>query len=89
MTDKQTPPIRSSERTLAFMIAGIIGASLLCFAAFLIATLVGVRGEALSQGVWPVVVIFPLIGLPIGLVLIIVLLFMNLRRRAKEAPKPR
>lgn len=89
MTDKQTPAIRSSERILAYMIAGIIGASLLCFAAFLIASLVGVRGEALSQGIWPAVVIFPLIGLPIGLVLIIVLLFINLRRRAKEAPKPR
>jgi hypothetical protein len=89
VTDKQTPAVRSSERIIAFMIAGIIGASLLCFAAFLIASLVGVRGEALSTGIWPAVVIFPLIGLPIGLVLIIVLLFTNLRRRAKEAPKPR
>jgi hypothetical protein len=71
------------------MIVGIIGASLLCFAAFLIASLVGVRGEALGSGIWPVVVIFPLIGLPIGLVLMLVLLFLNLRRRAKDAPKPR
>jgi hypothetical protein len=89
VTDKQTSAVRSSERIIAYMIVGIIGVSLLCFAAFLIASLVGVRGEALSQGVWPAVVIFPLIGLPIGLVLIIVLLFMNLRRRAREAPKPR
>jgi hypothetical protein len=89
VTDKQTRAIRSSERTLAYMIAGIVGASLLCFAAFLIASLVGVRGEALATGVWPVVVIFPLIGLPIGFVLVIVLLFINLRRRAGEAPKPR
>ena len=40
------------------------------------------RGEDRSQGLWPTVFLFPLIGLPIGFVLIIVLLFMNLARAA-------
>ncbi len=69
------------------MIAGIIGASILSFLAVIIGTFAGVTREQFGTGAWPVVSVFPLIGLPVGFLLIIVLLIINLRRRAKEAPK--
>ena len=36
-----------------------------------------------SVGIWPIVVILPLIALPIGFILIVVLLIMSFVRRAR------
>jgi len=69
------------------MIAGIIGASLLCFLAVIIGTFAGVTRQQFGIGAWPVVSAFPLFGLPVGFLMILALLLMNLRKRAKEAPK--
>jgi TRAP-type C4-dicarboxylate transport system permease small subunit len=69
------------------MIAGIIGASLLSFLAVIIGTFAGVTRQQFGIGAWPVVSAFPLIGLPVGFLLIAVLLIINLRKRAKGAPK--
>jgi hypothetical protein len=71
------------------MIAGIIGVSVLCVLAVLFGALLGVTREQYAMGLWPLVRVLPIPGFVIGFLLIFVLLFMNLRRRAKEAPKPR
>jgi uncharacterized RDD family membrane protein YckC len=89
VTDKQTPPVRSGERIIAFMIAGIIGLSVVCIFAILIGALLGVTSEQYATGLWPIVRVLPIPGFIAGFVLIFVLLFMNFRRRAAEAPKPR
>lgn len=66
------------------MIAAIIGLSILAFLAVIIGTAVHLDAKAFSTGVWPVIYTLPEIGLPIGFVLIIVLLILSTRRRARE-----
>ena len=69
------------DRLLAFMSLGIVGASVICFFAIMIARPAGVTD--FSVGLWPLVSIFPLIGLPIAFLLIIALLILNFVRRGR------
>jgi hypothetical protein len=71
------------ERILAFMIASAIGLSIICFIIVIIATAAGVRNFGTPP--WPTVIILPAIGLPIGLVLVIVLIVVSGLRRGREA----
>ena len=71
------------ERSLAFMIAAVLGLSILSFIAMIIGTAAGVRD--FGEGLWPVIIFLPLIGLPIGLLLMIALLIINMRRRLRDA----
>jgi hypothetical protein len=83
-----TPPKPESsriDRVLAAMVASIIGLSLICFAALLIASAVGVKGADFAQGIWPTVAALPLIGLPIGFVMLIILIVLNWSRRRKNS----
>lgn len=73
------------ERVLAYMVAAIIVMSLASFVALIIGTAVGVEREEFSTGIWPAVTVLPLIGLPIGFVLIIVLLIVSAVRRGRAA----
>lgn len=73
------------ERVLAYMVAGIIVLSLASFIALIIGTSMGLARDDFAQGLWPVVTILPLIGLPIGFVLIIVLLVVSAVRRGRAA----
>ncbi|MGL4339067.1 MAG: multidrug ABC transporter ATPase [Rhodoglobus sp.] len=80
----QNTPITAhrSERILAFMIASIVGLSVVAFLAIIIGTMAGVRD--FGDGVWPVVFLLPSLGLPIGLVLMVVLIVMSSLRRGRE-----
>jgi len=73
------------ERVLAFMVAGIIVLSLASFIALIAATGAGLGRDDFAQGVWPAVTILPLIGLPTGFVLIIVLLVVSAVRRGRAS----
>lgn len=73
------------ERTLAYMVAGVILLSLASFVALLSGTSAGLTGDDFAQGVWPMVVILPLIGLPVGFALIVVLLVVSAVRRGRAA----
>jgi ribose/xylose/arabinose/galactoside ABC-type transport system permease subunit len=75
--------LNRTERTLAFIIAGIIGLSILSIAAIFIA---GAAGVATNSGIWLAVLVLPLIGLPLGMVLGIVLLVLLTVRRRRLAP---
>lgn len=77
------PPVRRIDRILAFMSLGIALASVLCFFAIMISTAAGMTHADYATGIWPIVSLLPLIGLPIAFVLILVLLFMNFARRGK------
>ncbi|MEI5584450.1 MULTISPECIES: hypothetical protein [unclassified Agromyces] len=74
------------ERVLAYMVAATVGLSIISFLAVMIGTLAGVGADdGFSQGIWPAVLILPLIGLPIGFLLLIALLIVNGVRRSRES----
>ncbi|MRG61007.1 hypothetical protein GE115_14195 [Agromyces sp. CFH 90414] len=86
MTDQAPIADHRVERVLAYMVAGTVVASIIAFIAVMIGSFAnaGDTGWA-EQGIWPIVLVFPLIGLPIGFILLIVLLVVNGARRRREA----
>jgi hypothetical protein len=84
----ETPAtIHRNERVIAYMIVGIVGLSIVAFFAMIIGTFVGMTAPDFAQGVWPVIAYAPLVGLPLGIVLIIALLILGIRRRGREAAR--
>jgi uncharacterized membrane protein len=82
---KETPvTIHRNERVLAYMIAAIVGLSIIAFFAVIIGTATGLTAKDFSGGVWPAIFTLPLVGLPIGMLLIVVLLIISARRRSRE-----
>ena len=81
----QDTPISGNrgERILAYMVAASIGLSIIAFLSIIIGTASGIRN--FGEGLWPVAFVLPLIGLPIGLILIIVLIVASGLRRGREA----
>ena len=74
------------ERILAYMVAATVGLSVIAFLAVMIGTFAGVGADdGFSQGVWPLVLVLPMIGLPIGFLLLIALLIVNGVRRSRES----
>jgi uncharacterized membrane protein YhdT len=71
------------QRVLAYMVASAIGLSILAIIAIVIGYAVGLKNA--DEGVWPAVFVLPIIGLPIGFILIIVLLVLTFVRRGREA----
>ena len=67
------------------MIVAIVALSTAAFFAMIIGTFAGMTGPDFAQGIWPAIAYAPLIGLPIGFILIIVLLVLGIRRRGREA----
>ncbi len=80
---KNTPvTVNRSERVLTYMIASAIGLSILAIVAVIIARASGV--DVLS-GVWLTVAVLPRIGLPVGVVLIIVRIVLVVIKRSRAA----
>lgn len=77
----QNMPIRRIDRILAFVSLGLAIVAILCFFAVILARPLGVTD--FTQGLWPTIVVFPLIALPIAFILIVVLLVMSFVRRAR------
>ncbi|MFC5928322.1 multidrug ABC transporter ATPase [Cryobacterium melibiosiphilum] len=74
------------ERILAYMVAGVVGLSILCFLALIIGTSLGAGdNDGFSTGLWPFVITVPNFGLPLGFLLIIGLLVTSAIRRSREA----
>jgi uncharacterized membrane protein len=73
------------ERVLAYMVAGVILLSLASFVALIVGTAAGLERGDFAEGIWPLVTMMPLVGLPIGFVLIIVLLVVSAVRRGRAA----
>lgn len=68
------------------MVAATIGISIVAFFAIIIGEAVGASNHGgFSHGIWPVVFVLPLVGLPIGILLIMALLITNMVRRARAA----
>lgn len=75
------------ERVLAYAAVTIVALAVLAFFVTLVIGLTDSGREILASGGWPLVVWTSYIGLPIGFVLIITLLIVNNRRRAKDNPR--
>jgi TRAP-type C4-dicarboxylate transport system permease small subunit len=74
-------PVRSVDRFLAFTALGLAAAAIVCFFAVIIARPAGVTD--FSEGIWPLIVLFPAIALPLAFILIVVLLIVSFVRRAR------
>ena len=70
---------------MAYMIVAVVGLSIVAFFAVIIGTFAGMKGPDFAVGMWPAVAYLPLIGLPIGFLLIVTLLILSIRRRGREA----
>ena len=75
--------VNRNERIIAYMLASAIGLSVLAIIAILAATGLGVRD--FDEGIWPVVIILPSIGFPIGILLLIALVIVSARRKSRAA----
>lgn len=67
------------------MALAIIIISIIAIFAVLIAGGAGLTKAEAQQGIWPTVTLLPLVGLPIGFILIFVLIITNMRRRSRES----
>ncbi len=79
MAKKASTPENRLENVLAYMAVGVIASSIICIAIVLISYYLGVAQL-------PVILrLVPLIGLPVGMLLIITLVIVSARRRARES----
>ncbi|WP_375386678.1 multidrug ABC transporter ATPase [uncultured Microbacterium sp.] len=74
-------PVRRIDRYLAVTGLGLALVSVVCFFAVIAAQPLGVTD--MSTGIWPVLVVFPLIALPIAFLMIVAVLIMSFVRRAR------
>ncbi len=81
MTDETRVPLNRIERLLAVFIAVTAGMSVLAVAVVIGAGLLGV--EDLSEGIWPVIAILPVVGLPIAFALILTFAIVTAVRRSR------
>jgi hypothetical protein len=83
VAQKNPVNVNRNERIIAYMLAAAIGASILAILAIIVATGAGVRN--FGEGVWPVVIMLPYVGLPLGFVLVITLLVVSGIRKSRAA----
>lgn len=82
MKPQEPAGIGRAERTLAYMFIAIIVVTVLAFLAILIAPALGVREY--TGTLWQFVFALPLVGLPIAFLMMIGMLIVGVRRRAKS-----
>ena len=84
MTTESTPT--RLERILAYMVAGVVGVSVLCFLAVLIGSWAGqAAAQTSGAGLWTLIIMFPYFGLPAGMLLLIALFIASAIRRSRDA----
>ncbi|WP_119698758.1 multidrug ABC transporter ATPase [Microbacterium halotolerans] len=84
----QEPPVRGIDRFLTFASLGIIVVSVVCFFVILIASASGMNAAQLGEGAWPIVSWFPMIGLPVGFLMMLALVIMTMIRKGRAAKRP-
>jgi hypothetical protein len=71
-----------AERTLGLMAATVVGLSLLAMVGVFAAGLAKVNT---GEGIWVAVTLLPLLGLPVGILLMIAAIVVNAVRRSRSA----
>jgi hypothetical protein len=74
-------PIRRIDRILAFMSLGLGIVSIVCFFVVILARPAGVTN--FGEGIWPTIVVLPLIALPVAFLMMMAVLIMSFVRRAR------
>jgi membrane protein DedA with SNARE-associated domain len=74
--------VSRAQRVLGYVIASIIGLAIFSIAALLIGA---ATKQNTSVGLWQAVDVIPLLALPLGLVLVLVLLGITFARRSRAA----
>ncbi|MBF0671926.1 MAG: hypothetical protein IR160_05000 [Salinibacterium sp.] len=83
MSNPAAEPASRIQRILAFMVAGLVIISIVCFAIAMIGYATGaVSGEV--DGFWQTVVMLPYFALPAAFVLTITLLVLTAVRRSRS-----
>ncbi len=82
MANDTPVPLNRIERILRNMVISSAALSVLAIVATAVA---GFARIDVNQGIWPVIVVLPLIGLPLAFVLIIVVLVLSIVRRRRLA----
>ncbi|GAB2815430.1 hypothetical protein GCM10027022_01840 [Alpinimonas psychrophila] len=82
MAIEETPEASRPERVLATMVAVAVGLSVLCFFGVMLA---GPLGYSLNSQFGYFITAFPLVGLPLGFLLLLSLLIVNGLRRKRSS----
>lgn len=82
MANDTPVPLNRIERILRNMIASAAGLSIVAIVATIVA---GFARIDVNQGIWPVVVVLPFIGLTLAFALIIAFLIVSIVRRRRLA----
>mgnify|MGYP001129616635 CR=1 len=80
MEAEDAPKFSIFERVLAYIAVTLMVVAVVAYLTTLIVGLAAGR-EALAGSLWPIVVGISYVGLPIGFVLLMILLFISYRRR--------
>ncbi|MCS5732732.1 hypothetical protein [Herbiconiux daphne] len=83
MSDTEQTPASRIERSLTFAVVTVLGLSVLAIIAVLIAGAASI--DLSGNSLWTTIALLPVIGLPIGFVLMLILLVLSMRRRARDA----
>lgn len=89
VTTQPPPNAGRIERILAYMVAGVVGLSIIAFLAVIIGTATGMKANDFGSGAWPMIIVLPWYGLPVGFLAIITLMVMTGIRRSREARQKR
>jgi hypothetical protein len=85
MVDSRSVTAHRGERILAFVVGAAAGLSILCIIALIIGQATGAVAVPATRGLWQVVAVLPIIGLPIAFVLMVVLLVVSIVRRTRAS----
>lgn len=77
--------IHRRERLLAVLVGVAWGLSIICIVANIIGSNTGAIGDNAFLPLWQVVAVLPLIGLPLGMLVMIALVVVSTVRRSREA----
>lgn len=77
--------IERNERIMAYTIVIAVALSVLSFFAIIIGTWSGMNAADFGMGFWPLVAWTPYVGLPLGVILILILITSSARRRSRSA----
>lgn len=73
------------QRVLAYMMASMIGVSILALFALVFGNVIGLDAAGFASGAWPVILVLPLYALPFGFLCFIALIIVVAGTRAREA----
>ncbi|NNC11648.1 hypothetical protein HII28_07135 [Planctomonas sp. JC2975] len=88
MTEETSQPVSRAQRTLAFIGAGLVILSIVCFLVLMIGTWLGAGPDQGSgKGIWPTVELLPLVALPLAFLCIVAVLIVSLVTRSRQNRK--